>query len=199
METIEGIETTQFIRILKRAHQKFFNGMHTTNAKIPRQWLQDHKLSLETGVVYNSGQIHHRKSQEFRDELQSIGLLTPSNVPTNAGQKAYRLFGSNSMMFPLRNEEKEVVNYYAVKMEKGTTSFLNKQGIYPFYPNPYIKKLYITNTVLEAASLMESGILKAGEAVIALFDGEFLSQHTKLLETLKEIEEIVVLDSKNKS
>jgi hypothetical protein len=199
METMEEIETSAFIRILKNAHQKFFNGMYNAMAKVPRQWLLEHKLSLETGAVYNSGQIHHRKSQEFRDELVSVGLLTPCNVPTNAGQKAYTLFGSYSMMFPLRNEEKEVVNYYAVTIDKGKTSFLNNRGIYPCFPNPYIKKLYITNTVLEAASLMESKTLKAGEAVIALFDGQMLPQHKTLIETLKELEEVVVLDSKQAS
>lgn len=197
METIQETTTRELTEILKDVHRTFFNAIRNGNAPAPKKWLADRKLSIESsGACYNSGQIHHRKPQEYKDELESIGLLTPSTVPTNAGQKAYRLFGSYSVLFPLKNENNEIVNYFAVEIDKQKTAFLNNQGIYPGYPNPYIKKLYITNTIIEAATLLESNTLRAGEAVIALFDGELLPQHSIVMSTLKELEEIVVLDSK---
>ena len=73
---------------------------------------------------------------------------------------------------------------------------MNEEGIYPAYPNPYIKKLFIVNTIIEAATLLESKTLKENEAVIALFDGEIMPQHNKMIETLKELEEVIILDSK---
>ena len=195
--TTEQTETSTFLKIIERIHKTFVNGIRNGGAIAPKRWLADRKLSIEvTGACYNSGQIHHRKPQEFKDELESIGFLKPSNVPTNAGQRAYNVFGSYSILFPLRDEDHRVVNYYAVGIENGKRAFMNEQGIYPAYPNPYIKKLYIVNTIIEAATLLESKTLKENEAVIALFDGEIMPQHNKMIETLKELEEVVILDSK---
>ena len=198
METItEQTETSTFLKIIERIHKTFVNGIRNGGALAPKRWLADRKLSIEvTGACYNSGQIHHRKPQEFKDELESIGFLKPSNVPTNAGQRAYNVFGSYSILFPLRDEDHQVVNYYAVGIENGKRGFMNEEGIYPAYPNPYIKKLFIVNTIIEAATLLESKTLKENEAVIALFDGEIMPQHNKMVETLKELEEVVILDSK---
>jgi hypothetical protein len=70
---------------------------------------------------------------------------------------------------------------------------MNKQGIYPAYPSSLTKKLYITNTIIDAATLLESKMLDNKEAVMALHDGELSDEHLQAINGLKELTEIILI------
>lgn len=197
MKTIElrTTENKEFIRIMGVLHKSLNNGIRSANAIKPRQWLLEKKLSIEiSSACFNSGQIHHRKQQSFKDELESIGFLRKSNVPTNNGQIPYTTFGANSIIFPLKNEKNQTINLYAININNQKTEYLNQEGIYPYYPHQDTKKLYIVPAILDAATLLESRIPDNKESVISLFDGELKPQHEQVIKQLNHLQQIVFIE-----
>ncbi|MFA6925314.1 MAG: hypothetical protein WC223_13795 [Bacteroidales bacterium] len=183
--------------MIGKLYKSFITGIKSCNAVAPKEWMQKRKLSTEiTGAGFNSGQIHHRKEQQFKDELESIGFITKSNSPTNKGQQAYKIFGNYSIIFPLKNENNEVVNFHAISVETGKTEYLNNDGIYPNYPSITTIKLFIAPTTLETATVLESKTLKENEAVISLFDNKFKQQHFDAISKLKQLQEIIFITKK---
>jgi DNA adenine methylase len=194
-ENPKGKFSDQAKATMERIYRSLSNGIRSAKAHVPRQWLKDKKLSAElTGACFNSGQIHHRKSEEFKAELARVGFARKSNAGTNGGTP-YTVFGIFSVMFPLRNEKNEVVNFYAVGIRNDKKGFMNDEGIYPQYPHEMTKKLYIVQAVMDAAILLESRVMDNREAVIALQDGEYLPQHAEAISRLKHLEEIVIIES----
>jgi hypothetical protein len=191
------ITPEQQIEIIARIHKYFNNGIRAGTSVTPRKWLEKKGLSIDaTGACFNSGQMHHRKSQELKDELVSVGFMKKSDVATNAGQIPYTVFGIFSIVFPLRNIKNEVINFYAIRIKSENASYLNQEkGIYPGYPHELTKKLFIVNSILDAATLLESKVLDNREAVIALHDGKIMPEHQEAIQRLSTLQEIIYIDA----
>lgn len=187
--------------IFKTLHASFSNGMVVVRNKEAGEWLKSKGLSVElTGASYSSGQTHHRKDQIFIDELLSIGFLTPSNAAVRSPEmKAYSSFGKEAIVFALRNELNEVVNFSAIRIftQDYTPQYLNEDGIYPSYPHPLTEHLYITDTVLDAAILLESRLLGNRDAVISLYNGRMTDEMTNAINGLSNLKEIIVIPKKD--
>lgn len=182
--------------ILNSIHTTFCRGMVAGKTKEAKDWLESKNLSIElTGVCFSSGQLHHRKQQSFLDELVSIGFLNPSDVPTSTGKQGYNSFGKEAIVFPLKNDRYEVVNFFGIRINiaSQTSEYLNDEGIYPCYPHVSTKKLYITDTIIDAATLLESKLLDSTDAVMALHHGELKEQHIKAIEQLHQLEHIIFI------
>lgn len=196
-EELKTMNKKSSIEILERIYQSLSNGMRNAKADVPRLWLRDKYISFEsTHAAFNSGQIHHRKPQDFLDELVSVGFLKISNAATNTGKPGYTCFGNFSIIFPLRNENNHIVNFFETGIRKSKNSYMNEEGIYPAYPHAQTKKLIIVDTILEAATILHSEILDNKEAVIALHNGELKQQHQNAIASLKELTEVIYLQSK---
>lgn len=186
--------TPKQLQTIAMIHSSLSNGIRSGKADVPREWLAARNLSIElTCAVFNSGQIHHRKEQQFLDDLEEVGFLKISPVGTNTGKPGYTIFAPQSILFPLKNEFGQVVNYYAISLRNGKAQYLNKEGVYPQYPSPTVKNLYITEDVVGAATILEGKILDNQEGVIALRDGEITQEHIKLLQRNPAFEKITYI------
>lgn len=188
--------TEEHIQIFKTIHTSMYNGIRTSKSVEAKKWLDKKGLSIElTHACFNSGQLHHRKPDSFKDELKSVGFLIESEKGTNTGEKGYSSFGREAIIFPLRNRKEEVVNFCAIRIriQLEKTIYLNDQGIYPVYPSPSTKKLYLTETIMDAATLLESRIPDNKEAVMALHEGRLLKQHMEAMKELQHLEEIILI------
>jgi len=184
------------IEIMARLHKSLSFGIRSGKAHAPRQWMEERKLKMfETGACFNSGQVHHRKPQAFKDELESVGFLTKRAVPAINGEKAYTVFGIHSVVFPLRNQDNQVVNLYAISIKNNNEVYLNKDGIYPCYPNETTKKLYIVPNIIDAATILSANLLDNKEAVIALQNGKILPQHEEAIAKLTQLKEIIWIEN----
>jgi hypothetical protein len=187
---------TEKIKILATIHRICEVGIKSSRLNSGREWLKEQRLSHEaTGAVFNSGQISQHKDQAFLDDLFTAGFITHSTYPQNATRvKAYTVFAKYSVMFPLKDTQGNVVNYFAVRLLNRKTYYLNTEGLYPHYPATSTKILYVVPSVLDAATFLETGALRSREAVIALHDGEILEVHVNAIQGLKHLKEIIVID-----
>lgn len=182
---------------LNKIFESFQTGIRSGKADKPKEYLKTIGLDYNTlQIGFNSGQFHHRKSQEFRDHCEQLGLLTKSDVGVREkGMTAYTVFGRYGLVFPLKDRNEQITNLYALRFDMATPQegYLNYEGLYPSYPHSSTKRLFMTPTLMDAASLLQSKALDQREAVLALHNGELLPQHLEAIEALKELEEIIII------
>jgi hypothetical protein len=188
MKLMENLETL---------FQSFETGIRSAKAEKPKEYLKSIGLDYnELRIGFNSGQFHHNKDQEFKDEFEALGMLKKSDAGVREDtMTAYTAFGKYGLIFPLVDKENSIVNYFALRfrLETPKEEYLNDKGIYPAYPNPLTKRLYIAPTVIDCASLLQSKTLENREAVITLQNGELLGQHLEAIKALYELEEIIII------
>ena len=175
----------------------FCTGIRSKKAERPKQWLEAHGLDFKKlDLGFNSGQFHHRRDDKWRAPYIDMGILTPSDAPVNRpDRKAYTCFGTYGVVFPIKDQTGRVINLYAVRinLEDEQHLYLNEEGIYPEYPSQLTKTLYVTTTVMEAASIIQADVLEPREAVIALQNGEWLPQHEQVIKDLPQLEQVILL------
>lgn len=159
---------------------------------------------LEIG--YNGGQFHHgtRKDEELIKNCLEIGLLLDKGQTAKTGDKAYSVFGKWCLVFPLKNKENQIVSLYfrsviapsPLERAGGEASkhfyLKNRQGLYPNYPNPDTKKLILTESIIDAASLLQTKNIIENHSLIACFGTNGLNEEIlKAIKELKQLEEII--------
>lgn len=182
---------------LEKLFQSFETGIRSAKADKPKQYLKQIGLDYkDIRIGFNSGQFHHRETQEKKDHYEAMGLLKKSDAAVReSSMTAYTVFGRYGLIFPLTNKSNSIVNYYALRFDMANPQedYLNNEGLYPSYPNSNIKRLFITPTLIDAASLLQSKALDQREAVLALHNGKLLPQHLEAIQALKELEEIITI------
>lgn len=177
-------------------YRSLSNGIRNFKSTTPREWLAKKGLSIEgTDACFNSGQMHHRKEAPYKEALADVGFLKRS-AKANPQGVPYTVFGVFSIMFPLKNERNEIVNFYSIRIRSGNTAYMNEEpGLYPGYPSELTKRLFVVNNVLEAATMLEAKVLDNKEAVIALHDGKVMPEHEQAIKRLTALVEIIYIDS----
>lgn len=188
---------------LSQMFSYFKNAVH--NSKPAQEYLQTRGLSPFGGngkggleVGYNSGQFHHgaRKDENLINECLKYGLLMDLGLKSRTGEKAYKPFGKWCICFALRNRTNQIVSLYfrsTLNDKKQRHYYLkDRQGLYPKYPSPSTKKLILTESIIDAATLLEQDEIKTKYEVLALFGTNGLTEeHQTAIRELKEPEEII--------
>lgn len=183
---------------LETLFQSFETGIRSSKAIKPKEYLKSIGLDYtEMRIGFNSGQFHHRDSQETKDQYEKLGVIKVSEtaVANRKDSTAYTVFGQYGIVFPLMDKENKIVNFFAIRFEKvdKQEAYLNKNGLFPKYPHKKTKRLFITPTLMDCASFIQSKALDQREAVIALHNGKFLLQHQEAIESLTELEEVIII------
>ncbi len=183
-------------QLIADAFRYFKQGIKSGRTNLPKEFLKQIGLDYKIlGIGYNSGQFHHRKSKEFKNAYEATGILIKSKCPVNReSSNAYSCWGTNSIVFQLNDIENSVVNMLAICINQSSVEeqYLNDDGLYPGFPDVLTRRLYITNTAIDAASLIQSKLLKTEEAVISLIDGKLYAQHVKAIQRLTQLSEICI-------
>ena len=183
---------------LNTLFESFETGIRNGKSVKPKEYLKSIGLSFnDLRIGFNSGQFHHRESQEVKDQFEALGVIQKSKtaVANNKDSTAYTVFGQYGIIFPLMDNKNEIVNYFAIRFDMATQveEYLNNKGIYPSYPHKKTKRLFITPTLMDSASFIQSKALDQREAVMALHNGQLLPQHQEAIQQLTELEEIVII------
>lgn len=179
-------------QFLGNMYQYFKNAV--SNSKPAKDYLQqrnlDHK-KIEVG--YNAGQFHHgaRKDENVINQCLEYGLLIDKGL-----KNAYGIFGKWCICFALKNKENEVTGLYfrSTLNDKESKHFYlkNRKGLYPNYPDTNTKKLILTESIIDGASLLQIETITKEYAVLACYGTNGLTEeHQQAIKELPQLEEII--------
>lgn len=182
---------------LDRMFTYFKNAIH--NSKPAQEYLQKRCLDFkQTEVGYNAGQFHHgtRKDETLIKECLEYGLLLDLGMKARTGDTAYKPFGKWCVCFALRNKENNITGLYfrSTLNDKEQRHFYikDRQGLYPNYPKAETKKLILTESIIDAATLLQQESIKNNYEILALFGTNGLTEeHQTAIKNLQQLEEII--------
>ena len=171
------------------------------HSKKAKSYLLNRGLSyqeLKAGIGYNGGKLHLPvqcpqgwDAHDYKIALDQLGLIKASPV------KGYQLWADKCLIFPLKNEKDEVVSFYGRSLLDTSTSkhfyLQNRQGLYPCYPKLGTRKLILTESVIDALSLMSADLENENTSVLALYGTNGLNEeHEKAIKSLENLEEVIL-------
>jgi len=160
-------------------------------SKPAQEYLQSRGLNhKQTETGYNSGTMHQRLNRQQIEKHCHYGLIKP-----NASGE-YTAWAKGCIVFALRNKENQVVSLYGRSIYNKTNNrhfyLSDSQGLYPSYPPASAKTLILTESVIDAASLLQSGAVPETAAVLALYGTNRLNEeHLEAITALPHLEEII--------
>ncbi len=169
------------------------------NSKPAQEYLRSRALDasrLEIG--YNTGQFHHgtRRDEGLIQSCLEVGLLSKHDRPARTGEEAYRPFAKYCLVFALRNKANQVVGSYfrsTVNDQDQRHFYLkDRQGLYPRYPVPDTQKLILTESVIDAATLLQEPAISGQYSVLALYGTNGLTdEHGAAIRELTQLDELI--------
>lgn len=204
-EPVVWEEKTKIIEISQLQRITFLDKMFTSfkkglsNSQPAKDYCKKRNLDhTKLNIGFNSGQFHHgeRKSEELINNSLAVGLLLNNGLKANNGETAYNVFGKYSLVFALKNKENEITSLYfrsALDKQNAKHFYLkNRSGLYPNYPNPNTKKLILTESIIDCASLLQIDEITNNYSVLACYGTNGLNEEIqKAILELPELEEII--------
>ena len=200
---------------LQNMFSSFKNAVHSSPAA--KAYLESRCLDYkQVEVGFNGGQFHHgtRRDETLIAQCIATGLLLDKNLISRTGEKGYSVFGKNCIVFPLKNQAGEIVSLYfrSTTNDKEQRHFYlrNRQGLYPCYPSAETKTLILTESIIDAATLLQhaesrkqnaesgdetkipSAFLPSAFCLLALYGTNGLTEeHQQAIQKLKQLEEVI--------
>jgi len=192
------------IAVLTKIFTYFKNGVHNSNPA--KEYLQKRRLDFnKTEVGYNSGQFHHgkRKEEHLIQSCIKYGLLLDLGAKSRTGNPAYKPFGKSCICFALRNQQNQITGLYfrSTLENKNQRHFYlkDRKGLYPNYPPAETKRLILTESIIDAATLQEQETIKnkparpaGGYEILSLYGTNGLTEeHQQAIRKLQNLEELI--------
>ncbi|MXV13908.1 toprim domain-containing protein [Pedobacter sp. HMF7056] len=184
--------------VLTRQFTYFKNAVH--NSKPAQDYIAGRGLDFrKTEIGYNAGQFHHgtRKEEHLVQSCLKYGLLIDKNLTNSrTGEKAYQPFGKCCLVFALRNNQHQISGLYfrsTVNNDHAKHFYLKERsGLYPGYPDPATKKLILTESVIDAATLLQLDPVTATYSVLAAYGTNGLNEeHRAAIKALADLQELI--------
>jgi DNA primase/DNA-binding MarR family transcriptional regulator len=153
-----------------------------------KDYLSSRNLNENFEVGYFSERQHQKWTTGFKEEAVKAGVLN------QFANKSYGSSFKNCLVFPMKNKEGNIVSLYGRSITTKDHRYLKgqHQGLYPNYPDPKIKTLILTESIIDAASLNQYS--KPETAILALYGTNGLTaEHTEAVSQLKDLDEIIFL------
>ena len=163
-----------------------------------REYLQSRRLDFkQIEVGYNGGQFHHARPAESggtkKDEALirsciEVGLLQNTGSKSRTGDSAYTVFGKWCIVFALKDKNNHVAGLYfrSTLNDKSQRHFYLKDraGLYPCYPKATTAKLILTESIIDAATLLQIPAIAEQHSVLALYGTNgFTQEHQQAVTT----------------
>jgi DNA primase catalytic core len=184
-------EPMERIAVLTKAFKSFAKALPMTKKAV--EYMQSRALDYKLHEVgFISDRYHHETGRAMLDSLAKIGLLKPKP----AG--GYNVWAKDCIIFPLRNADNKIISLYgrSTTNDKEQRHFYlqNREGLYPGYPSLQTKKLILTESIIDAASLLQQKEITAKFTILSLYGTNGLTdEHTKAITELPQLEEIILM------
>jgi DNA primase len=191
VKPIVGRET-----ILQNMFTYFRNALH--NSKPAQEYIKQRGLdATRIEVGYNTAQFHHgaRKEETLINNCVAIGLLSPWGT-SKTGEQAYKPFAKYCICFALKDRGNHITGLYFRSTINNTDQkhfyLKDSQGLYPNYPKPETEKLIITESIIDAASLLQIEAIAKHYSLLAAYGTNRLNEEMKTaIRELKQLKEII--------
>jgi DNA primase/energy-coupling factor transporter ATP-binding protein EcfA2 len=175
----------------------FKNGVNSS--KTARAYLQQRGLdTLKIEVGYNAAQFYHgeRKDETLIKQCLQYGLLSNHERLSRMGDISYKPFAKYCIVFALKNKSNLVTGLYfrsTVNNQEQKHFYLKEStGLYPGYPKPVTQKLIITESIIDAASLLQIEAITKEYSLLSAYGTNRLTQEMKsAIAELKQLTEII--------
>ncbi|PQV56474.1 DNA primase [Sediminibacterium magnilacihabitans] len=183
--------------VLIKMFSYFKNAIH--NSEPARKYLQSRCLDhTKIEVGYNAGQFHHgrRKDEALIKSCIEHGLLNDVGNKSRTGDTAYSVFGKWCIVFALKDSSNHVSGLYfrsTLNNQDQRHFYLkDRSGLYPKYPATDTKKLILTESIIDAATLLQIPAIAAQYSILALYGTNgFTEEHQAAIRSLPQLEEII--------
>lgn len=184
-------EPLEKIAVLTKAFKGFVKALPLTKKAV--EYMQSRALDYRLHEVgFISGSYHHDLSKEFTSACAKLGLLKP------LAAKGYSVWAKDCVIFPLKNADNKIVSLYGRSIMNNDDSrhfyLANREGLYPGYPAMTTKRLILTESIIDAASLLEQQEIAAQFTILSLYGTNGLTdEHIKAIIELPQLEEIILM------
>jgi DNA primase len=150
----------------------------------------DYKLHA---VGYNAGDWHHTFNEKnFMASCVRYGLLKARPA------KGYHVWAKDCILFPLKSVENKIISLYGRSILNNDNSrhfyLPNRAGLYPGYPRSTTTKLILTESIIDAASLLQQQAITEQYSILALYGTNGLTEeHQQAILSLPNLAEIILL------
>jgi DNA primase catalytic core len=144
-------------------------------------------------IGYNSGGLHtESKNHHLVESMVKCGLLKPRAA------QGYIVWAKDCVIFPLKNRENKIVSLYGrsiINDEESRHFYLqNREGLYPHYPKAETARLIITESVIDAASLLQQKAITDRYEILSLYGTNGLTEeHQQAIVSLEHLQEIIFM------
>jgi DNA primase len=100
------------------------------------------------------------------------------------------------LVFPLKDREGKPLSFYGRSIAENAEGYhfylKDRRGLYPEYPAEDTKKLILTESIIDAATLLQNEEVSQTYSILALFGTNGLTEeHLEAIKALTELEEII--------
>lgn len=162
----------------------------------PQEYLKGRNLDpRKIKAGYNIGQFHHSvnlpegETEKYQNLFENLGLLKKVN-------SGYSVFGKGCVVFPLKNKQNQIVSFYFRETDTKKTNqhyyLKNRQGLYPSYPKRETQSLILTESIIDAETLLQTPEINQNYEVLACYGTEGIKEQLEAIKELEELKETVI-------
>ncbi|NLR59015.1 toprim domain-containing protein [Chitinophaga polysaccharea] len=163
-------------------------------SKKAMQYLQGRSIDYGLhDMGYNSGGLHtESKNHHLVNSMVKYGLLKANAV------HGYSVWAKECVIFPLRNYENKIGSLYGRSISNNEEQrhfyLTGRSGLYPCYPTPAATRLILTESVIDAASLLQQAEISTAYEVLALYGTNgFTTEHQQAIIASTGLQEIIFM------
>jgi DNA primase len=183
--------------VLTKMFSYFKNAV--ASSKPAQEYIKSRNLNpTKIEIGYNTAQFHHgaRKDESLIQSCVEVGLLTPWGVNSRAGGQAYKPFAKECICFALRNKVNQITGLYFRSTTNNSDQrhfyLKDRSGLYPHYPKPDTKKLILTESIIDAATLLQNEEIIKQYSILSLYGTNGLTaEHQEAIRECKELDEVI--------
>lgn len=178
--------------VLTKLFKYFVKALPLTKKAV--EYLEGRAINYKLHEVgCNAGDWHHKLNEKnFIASCEQYGLLKAR--PANG----FTVWAKDCIIFPLKNQEGKIISLYgrSITNDKEQRHFYlhNRSGLYPGYPALTTKRLILTESIIDAASLLQQKEIKSNYEILSLYGTNGLTdEHLAAIASLPQLEEIILM------